>query len=148
MLTAAKKRLAINAPVSMNFCHSFRRNSLTIIGLEARYAVEEALSNCEMDDEGNILSMPVNLALARNPSNFSSVCYGSYHTPHNTLPDDFIVNYTVEARQIVDRYFATGGSGENELIMEIAQAILPEFRRRSNLALIQDAAKQSNILDL
>ncbi|MFZ5949911.1 MAG: hypothetical protein ACOYXC_04365 [Candidatus Rifleibacteriota bacterium] len=140
-------KLAIDAPVSLEFTQRFHADYLSAISLEARYAVEEALSNCEMDEEGNIISLPVHLALARNPSMHARVCYGSYHTPPAMLPEEFIISYQIDAVKIADDFFNAGKNDENDLIMEIARRLLPEFKRRSNLALMQDAARQSNVLE-
>lgn len=146
MINSRRRRLIINAPVSLDFSFRLWPDSLPIINLEARYAVEEALQNCQMDEEGNIISLPVNLAIARKLFGFSGVCYGSYHTPHAMLPEDFILNYTIEAQPVASAFMAGGNTGENDLIMAIAAWLLPEFKRRSLLALVQDAARESNLL--
>jgi hypothetical protein len=141
----SKRRLILDAPVSRAFSFRLWSDSLPIVSLEARYAVEEALENCKMDDQGNILEMQVHLALARRPFGYSGVCYGSFHTPPAMLPEDYIISYTVDAAPIAAAFFARGETGENDLIMEIAAWLLPEFKRRSLRALVQDAAKQSNL---
>lgn len=141
-----RRRLIIDAPVSLDFSYRLWSDSFPIISLEARYAVEEALQNCQIDEEGNIISLPVNLAIARKLFGFSGVCYGSYHTPPAMLPEDFILNYTVEAQPVASAFLAQGDTGENDMIMAIAAWLLPELRRRSLLALVQDAARESNLL--
>lgn len=135
----------MDAPISRSFSLRLWPDSLSIISLEARYAVEEALENCQMDEQGNILSIPVHLALSRKLFGYSGVCYGSFHAPPAMLPEDFIISYTVDAAPVAAAFFARGETGENDLIMEIAAWLLPEFKRRAILALIHDASRQSNL---
>jgi hypothetical protein len=151
MFEQAAKRLRLNLPISRNFSFRFRPEAFSIINLEVRYAVEEAFFNAELDDEGNIVSMPVQMALARDNSPFrreNQLCYGSFHTPPANYDEDFLVSYEVEAKSIAEQFQANGEKGENELIMAVAERLLPEFRRLCTKNFMRLAAEQSNVLRL
>lgn len=141
-----RRKLAIDAPISMKFDLSLWPRFQGIVSLEARSAAEEAWLNSGFDQDDQIESLVVNLALSRRTFFGEGVCYSSVHAPLSEQSDDFILTFNFDAKSAVEGFFARGGTDENGLIIAITSAILPEFKRLCNLRFIQLAAQQSNTI--